>query len=130
MQPREPHPAPSRWGSTKVSVFRGAWLTCSACRGAFCSCQFPTCSTTWPGSVGLGTTRLAAQDGDRGIETLRPAASEIRTGIPGTGTVTASTGIVRVIGAHTVGLCCRAIGPCRRAHLGVSHRQRPIVGKE
>ena len=80
--------------------------------------------------VGLGTTRLAAQDGDRGVETLRPAASEIRTGIPGASTVNASTGTVRVIGVHIVGPYFRAVGPCCRAHLGVSHRQRPIVGKE
>ena len=59
-----------------------------------------------------------------------PATSEVRTGIPDASTVSASTGIVRVIGAHTVGLCCRAIGPCRRAHLGVSHRQRPVTRKE
>ena len=129
MQPREPHPAPPRWGSTTVSVFRGARFTSSAGRGTLCSCLFPT-YVNHLAPVGLGTTRLAAQDGDRGVETLCPAASEVRTGIPDASTVSASTGIVRVIGAHTVGLCCRAIGPCRRAHLGVSHRQRPVTRKE
>ena len=129
MQPREPHPAPSRWGSTKVSVFRRARFTSSAGRGILCSCLFPT-YVNHLAQVGLGTTRLAAQDGDRGVETLRPAASEVRTGIPDASTVSASTGIVRVIGAHIVGPYFRAVGPCCRAHLGVSHRQRPVVGKE